>query len=100
MKIYAITDEIKEDIVNVFIAKNDRSAEKQIENELKKSGKDLEMKVYALDIDVGFDEKFYAFYDDGDDKQARLIYSFPKDYVENKEQLRNEILNDSYSEDN
>lgn len=99
MRIYAITDELSEEVVNVFLAKNDKVAINKLKLDLNKFGAQVEVKLHALDIEINFDDKFYAFYDDGQDKEYRTIYSFPQDEVIKPDELKKEIVNESIKEE-
>lgn len=99
MRIYAITDELSEEVVNVFLAKNDKVAINKLKLDLNKFGAQVEVKLHALDIEIIYDDKFYAFYDDNQDKEYRTIFSFPQDVVEKPDELKKEIVNDSIQEE-
>lgn len=101
MKLYCVTDEVREDIVSVFMSKNDVSALKLFKFETSHSNQDIELKLYSLDISLSYEDKLYGFLDcDIEDYNPRLIYSFPQDTVELKENVVKDIIKDSQKEEN
>lgn len=93
MKLYCLVDNIREDIINVFLCKSDTVAIKTLKQEMPNSKMEMELKLYSLDLSLDFDnDRLYFFHDSGEELETRLIYSFPQDEVLTKDDVVKDII--------
>lgn len=99
MKIYCLVDNIREDIINVFLCKSDNVAIKTLKQEMPNSKMEMELKLYSLDLSLDFDDRLYSFLDTGDEIEPRLIFSYPQDEVLKKDDVIKDIIKKENEED-